>query len=134
MINAIQIGLSGLLAATTRLENVARNTANAQSSGSLPGQGGAAAGNPVYQPVQTGQTSLPGGGAVAYTRPLVPGYVASYEPDSPDANAAGMVAQPDVDPVREAVDRISARQSFLANLKTIETASAMAGALFKIKV
>ncbi|WP_082234176.1 flagellar basal body rod protein FlgC [Halobacillus massiliensis] len=42
-----------------------------------------------------------------------------YNPDHPDANAAGMVEMPNVDPLKETVDMMSATRSYEANITAL---------------
>jgi flagellar basal-body rod protein FlgC len=48
-----------------------------------------------------------------------------YDPGHPDANAQGYVAMPNVNPVTEMVDLISASRSYEANVTAMQTAKAM---------
>jgi flagellar basal-body rod protein FlgC len=129
MINAIPTALSGMMAATERLAGAAGNLANQRSSGPLAPTAGKA---PAYQPVVTVQRSAPGGGTIASYRPTSPPVVPAYEPDSPSADAAGLVAEPNVDVGREMTEMLSARQSYAANLKTMRIAAEMQDSLLKI--
>ncbi len=49
-----------------------------------------------------------------------------YDPKHPDANADGYVAYPDIDPVMEMVDLISTSRSFEANVSVIDSIKKMA--------
>ncbi|MBI3974310.1 MAG: flagellar basal body rod protein FlgC [Chloroflexi bacterium] len=49
-----------------------------------------------------------------------------FEPDHPDANAEGFVAYPDIDPVTEMADMLSATRAYEANVTTLNAAKAMA--------
>lgn len=44
-----------------------------------------------------------------------------YDPDHPDANAEGFVAMPDVDPLIEMVEMMTAARAYEANLSAINT-------------
>ena len=55
-----------------------------------------------------------------------------YQPDHPDADANGYVALPDVDPLEETVNMISAARSFEANATAFNTAKEMARASIKL--
>jgi flagellar basal-body rod protein FlgC len=48
-----------------------------------------------------------------------------YEPGHPDANAQGYVQMPNVDPVTEMVDLITASRSYEANVTAMQTAKTM---------
>ena len=49
-----------------------------------------------------------------------------YNPDHPDANAEGMVAMPNVNPVAEMANMISADRSYQANVNVFQTTKSMA--------
>jgi flagellar basal-body rod protein FlgC len=49
-----------------------------------------------------------------------------YNPDHPDANAAGMVAMPNINIHEEMVDMIASSRSYEANLAVVKNARAMA--------
>ena len=55
-----------------------------------------------------------------------------YQPDHPDADANGYVQMPDVDPLEETVNMISAARSFEANATAFNTAKEMARASLKL--
>ncbi|RSD28028.1 flagellar basal body rod protein FlgC [Mesobacillus subterraneus] len=48
-----------------------------------------------------------------------------YDPEHPDANAEGYVAYPNVDPLREMVDLISATRSYEANVTVFNASKSM---------
>lgn len=125
MIGAISNALSGLVAASKRVEASASNIANSTSAGSLdPGS--------PYQPYEaltTIQTANESGGTLATNVPKKPGIVNAYAPDSPFANADGMVGVPNSDMVEDVMNLKLAEISYKANLKTIQTASEMSDAL-----
>jgi flagellar basal-body rod protein FlgC len=127
VLSSVSIGLSGLEAASLRLDVAANNIANAQSAGALPGAPGPA----PYTPMQVLQSDS-GSGTVATTVPVAPAYVATSDPQSPDANAQGLVAMPNVDLTQEIVELVAARQSFAANLKTVQIGLSTTGRLLGI--
>jgi flagellar basal-body rod protein FlgC len=47
--------------------------------------------------------------------------VKRYEPGHPDADASGFVSYPNVDPVQEMVDMLSATRSYEANIATVRS-------------
>ena len=49
-----------------------------------------------------------------------------FEPDNPDADADGFVAYPDIDPVTEMADMLSASRAYEANVTTLNAAKSMA--------
>ena len=126
MISALLPALSGLVAQQKRLEASAGNTANAHSTGSRRADGTAE----PYQPVRTVQVSVAGpggvgGGTAATYAPVRPAAVPVYDPGSPQADAEGVVSRPNVDPVAETVEQLTARNGFRANLQTVRTATEM---------
>ena len=48
-----------------------------------------------------------------------------YDPSHPDANAQGYVSMPNVNPVTEMVDLITASRSYEANVTAMQTAKQM---------
>ena len=131
MLSAISSALSGMMAATRRLDASASNVANAQSDGPLAG---ANASSPAaYQPVEVVQSAGTGGnGTVATYAPVKPATVPAYDPSAPYADSQGLVAAPNVDPVRETVNQLTARASYEANLRTVQTADRMQKSLLDI--
>ena len=98
---AMAIAASGMAAASTSLTASASNIANMQTVEPVPASGGVT-------------TALSG---------ALPNFSLAYDPSAPFANLQGMVATPNVDPVTEAVNQISASEAFRANLAVFETAS-----------
>jgi flagellar basal-body rod protein FlgC len=58
--------------------------------------------------------------------------VRQYQPGHPDADADGYVAMPDVDPLEETVNMLSAARSFEANATAFNTAKELARATLKL--
>jgi flagellar basal-body rod protein FlgC len=125
MIGAISTALTGLFAATKRVEASASNIANASSAGSLD----PAAPVQPYQALTTVQTSTESGGTSATNIPKTPGIVNAYAPDSPFANAKGEVGVPNVDLAEEAVNLKIAEITYKANISVLKTADEMSDAL-----
>ncbi len=119
--NAIGIAATGLMAASTRLTASAQNVANADTTGSTAAGGGA----PPYQPWLVVQTSTASGGVSASLQRSSAPYLQAYAPDSPQADAEGMIGVPDVDYASETVEQVSAMASFKANLAIIRAADEM---------
>lgn len=137
MLAAIASAISGMRAATLRLEASASNIANMGSEGALPSSSTAPAGAPrAYQPVRVEQTSVPGfgagGGTVATVRNASPAWLAAYDPDASFADANGMVAAPNVDLIGETLEQVAAEASFMANIKVLEAAQGMVKRLYEL--
>jgi flagellar basal-body rod protein FlgC len=127
MKGSLSIALSGLVAGGRQLAASASNTANSRTGGPIAGKSFAlpADGQQVYEPVTVVQQSLssgaqPAGVAAAYQR-ITPGYVRAYNPSAPYADADGMVAEPNVDPVGETLAQIQALDAYRANLRVLES-------------
>lgn len=126
MIDAISSALSGLTAASRRVDAAASNIVNVNTAGSLdPG------GQAPYAPVDALQTSQSGGGVRAEFVDRDPASFAAYSPSSPLANEEGLVAVPNVDLVTEIVNMKAAEIAYKANLKTLQTASDLTDELLK---
>jgi flagellar basal-body rod protein FlgC len=122
--------LSGLQAATRRIAAAANNVANLNDVTSLSPKPGDPA---QFRPLLTVQTSLAAGGTAARFQNVTPASVPSFQPDSPFANADGLVAVPNVDLATQMIDSLTASTSYKANAKVIEVAQQMQDQLLKIK-
>jgi flagellar basal-body rod protein FlgC len=135
MLDAFSAALSGLSAASRRLEASANNIANAQSRGALPSAGDAAA-RQAYQPVRVEQTSTGGAsggqGTIANFRGTTPSFLAVFDPQHSAANVDGFVAEPNVDLVEETTELTEASASFEANQKAIQAASDLVKKLYDL--
>ena len=145
---ALDISASGLSAERMRMDVVAENLANAQTTrgpnggpyqrkevvlataqgdgfrSALAGAVGSVPGMPASQ--------TPGGVQVA-------GIVADeaparrvYDPGHPDADGQGYVSLPNVNPVTEMVDLISASRAYEANVTAMQTAKTMFTKTFEL--
>jgi len=117
MINAIQIALTGLQAASKSVEASASNIANASTAG--------------YTPLQTQQSDKGGQGVASSFVAKNPPFTPSYAPDSPLADAQGYVNAPNVNLVEETLTLKAAEISYKANLSVIKTADEMSAELLK---
>src|SRR5262245_11254210 len=128
------IAVSGMLAATRRLEVSAQNVANVRSDGALPdAQGNYASDAPrSYAPLRVDQVELASGG----TRPVVsevsPSYVATYNPSAPYASHDGLTAAPNVDPADEVIQQLMATYAYAANARVLTSYDQMVKSLFDV--
>jgi len=139
MSSAISSAVSGLHAASMRVEASASNIANSRNSIPLDEarvadtpprpQSDPRPRPPVYEPVRVHQESVPGGGTRAEFAPVEAPHVKVYAPDDRIADKDGMIARPNVDYVGEIVNLNQAEHAYKANLKVIATENAMIGAL-----
>ena len=132
MINTISIALTGLDSASKKLNASASNIANLQTVGSL--EPGAQA---PYTPLTTQQTAITDGngngqGVRTDYAPRKNPFVPTYSPDSPFANADGIIGAPNVDLAEEAVNTILAKIQYKANIATLKAASELSDELLKV--
>ncbi|MDR3470156.1 MAG: flagellar basal body rod C-terminal domain-containing protein [Devosia sp.] len=125
--SALPIALSGLQAATIRLDAAAFNIANVETSGGIP-RTAAAVTAQIYQPVvvtlsEAAQSGGQPSGVVAQASGG--GYSAALDPDAPFANPQGLVAVPDVDLATAMNDVANARLQFEMAARLVTAADEM---------
>lgn len=128
------IAVSGLNAATLRLQVSASNVANAQSSGPLPDAANAASYPAAYNALRVDQAAAADGGTRAAIATASPGTVPAFDPGAPYADAQGMIAAPNVDLLSELIQQMFARTDFAANAKVIRSDEQMTKSLLDIMV
>ena len=122
---ASSIAVSGMLAASTRLEVAADNIANARSSGAIPGSD-APAGSPApATPHRVDTVEIAGGGTKAVVSNVSPAYTVAHDPSAPYADSKGDVAQPNIDLGTEVVNAVTARYAFAANALVFKVSDRM---------
>ena len=137
MFDALEVSASGLTAERMRMDVVAQNLANAQTTRGANGQpyrrqevvlqervptsgfGAALAG------AMGGRSGTPGGVQVAQIAQDQTPLKRVYDPGHPDADANGYVQMPNVDSVSEMVDLISAQRAYEANVTAMQAAKQM---------
>lgn len=134
---AFGIGASGLSAQRTRMETVASNLANARST-----QGPDGGPYRRKMPVFTAESlSTPFGDTLGKALRGVrverivddeSPPVMRFEPGHPDADEGGFVAYPNVDPVKEMVDMLSATRSYEANVTVVKSVKEMVRSALQI--
>lgn len=143
----LSIAVSGLSAASLRLDVVASNVANVSTTGALPASGGSATAGATsqgiartfpaaYVPLRVEQVAQSSGATPGGTRatvsPVSPGFSAQYDPSASYANQDGLVAAPNVDLANEFVELATAKYSFIANAKVIQAYAETAESLLDI--
>jgi flagellar basal-body rod protein FlgC len=134
---ALAISAAGLAAQRTRMEVVASNLANARTT-RTPEGGPYRRREPVFsaEPMPASFDDVLGQAlrTVNVERiaedPAPP--TMRYEPGHPDADAAGFVAYPNVNPVEETVDMLSATRSYEANVTLVRSIREMSRAALQI--
>ncbi len=134
MSGVLSIAVSGMLAASQRLQVSAMNVANMRSGGALPdAQGNYAANAPrPYTPLRVDQVDVANGGTRAIVTEVSPGYVATYDPSAPYADQDGMVASPNVDLADEVVQQLMASYLYAANARVVTSYNQMVKSLFDV--
>jgi flagellar basal-body rod protein FlgC len=134
LFDAIDTAASGLSAERLRMDVTAENLANAQTTRGADGQ-------PYRRKVVSLEQAsggfgaslsgaLAGGGGgggvrvAGITQDATPNRLV-YDPGHPDADARGYVSMPNVQPVTEMVDLISASRGYEANVTVMQTAKSM---------
>lgn len=124
---AMEVSAAGLSAQRTRMNVAASNLANAQTTVT-------AAGGPYRRRdvvVRAAAPTLPANPAVRsvevaqITEDNQPPRL-EYDPGHPQANAQGYVAYPNINPVEEMVDMITASRAYEAGITAMSTATHMA--------
>jgi flagellar basal-body rod protein FlgC len=127
-ISSLDISASGLSAQRQRLDVIANNIANANTTRTL--QGGPYQREQVIFSARLEASSIgqpqPAGVDVPSisTDPTPPRSV--YDPGHPDADAKGYVQMPNVNIVQEMVDMVSATRAYEANVTAMNAAKTMA--------
>ncbi len=129
-LTALSISASGLSAERTRVNLASSNLANAESTRGPDGQPYRRK-DPVMETVSFSDAMASAGGSVGGVRVAEvvedqgPGRKV-YSPGHPDADPNGFVTLPDVNPVHEVVNLMSASRGYEANATAVETLKAMA--------
>lgn len=136
MFDSMHVSASGLAAERLRMDVIAQNLANANSTRGPDGQ-------PyrrhevVFRSSDVGNTDGPGRSERATNQPLHgvepvaivedPSALRSaYDPQHPDADEDGYVHYPNVNPVTEMVDMMTATRAYEANVTAMNAAKNMA--------
>lgn len=131
--SAFEISGSGMEVQKVRLDTVALNLANINTTRSISGG--------PYQPMDvivgerisggfetmfSGFQRLQPGVEVVDIQPRISDPRMVYDPEHPDADKNGYVAFPNINPVSEMVDLMEATRAYEANVRAINAAKTMA--------
>ncbi len=143
-IYSLRISAAGMSAQRRRLDVIASNLANQQTT-RTPAGGPYRRQDVVFQaePLPEAAAGTPdfaaGGREEALVGVRVAAVVADprppllkYEPQHPDADDRGYVAYPNVNPIEEMVNMLSASRSYEANLTMLKTAKEMANKTIEV--
>jgi flagellar basal-body rod protein FlgC len=118
MFDSMNISASGLTAHRLWMDVISSNLANAESTRSADG-------GPFRRQMMVLASDSDKGVKVESVTPDPTPMRQVYDPGHPDADANGMVSYPNVDPVREMVDMLTASRAFEANAVAMSTSKAM---------
>jgi len=124
LFNVFSIAGSAMLAQSQRLNVVASNLANANSTTSSTGQPYRAR-QVVFSAMPVGQSAGAVGVRVAKIVEDPTPMKMVYDPGNPLANAKGYVAMPNVNPVEEMTNMISASRSYQNDVDMMNTAKTL---------
>jgi len=122
--SAMEVSASGLSAERTRMNVAASNLANVQTAQSADGAGPYKRRDVVMQSVSV-DGAIHGVEVSQITQDSAPPRL-EYDPGHPQADAKGYVAYPNINPVEEMVDMITASRAYEAGITSMQTAVSMA--------
>ncbi|WP_017378986.1 flagellar basal body rod protein FlgC [Paenisporosarcina sp. TG-14] len=140
LFNGFNISASGLTANRLRMDVVSSNIANSDTTRAqlvngewIPyrrksvelSQAGVSPFERQLQSVLNKESAKVSGVAVTSIREDQTPFTPSYDPTNPDADANGYVQLPNVDPLKEMVDLMSATRSYEANVTALNASKSM---------
>jgi flagellar basal-body rod protein FlgC len=134
LFGSLDVSASGLTAERLRMNVVAENLANAQTTHGANGQpyrrkevvlSEVGQGGGFGATLASAMSGRPGGVEVAGIVEDAANFKTVYDPGHPDADAKGYVKMPNVDTVTEMVDLISASRAYEANVTAMQSAKQM---------
>jgi flagellar basal-body rod protein FlgC len=132
MFDALDIGASGLAAQRTRMDTIANNILNADTTRNAAGEK-----IPyrrrfvIFAQGQAGDPSQPGVHVQEIDADQSP-FRKQYEPGHPDADDKGYVSYPNVDTAIEYVNAMEASRAYEANVTMMETTKSMINASLRL--
>jgi flagellar basal-body rod protein FlgC len=136
---ALGVSASGLTAQRTRMDLVAENLANADSTQTVTGSPYrrklvtlAQAGDPAFA-VALRDAAVPEGGVrvTGVTESREP-FRRVHQPDHPHAGADGFVSLPNVNPVKEMIDMMLSTRAYEANATAFQASKGLAAKLLEL--
>jgi len=117
LLSSFDIGATGLTAQAMRLNVISSNIANVESVSGPDGRAYRA--RQVVFSAIANQNSVGAGVAVTEIRESTQPFRREYRPGHPKADPAGYVDMPNVNPVEEMVNMISAQRSYQMNIEAM---------------
>ena len=132
MFEVLDIGASGLQAQRTRLDTIAANIANVNTTKDAAGRP-----NPYrrrFVVMQPGRPDNPGSPGVRVSRIELDRspFSKRHEPWNPEADADGNVFYPNIDMAIEYVNALEASRAYEANVSLLETSKAMINSTLRL--
>lgn len=129
-LSVFEISASGMDFQRARMEALAMNVANAQTTRSANGQGykaleAVASTDLSFNTLIGNGPQLNGVGDIRMVEKNIEDKMV-HKPDHPDADAQGYVYMPDINPVDEMLNMMTATRGFEANVKVFNAAKSMA--------
>lgn len=163
LFGAIRISASGLRGQRLKMDVVARNLANAETTQTAEGtpyrrqravfeevlgekvkshetllgreeDSRLSRTHPAHMLETVGRVEVPGGGIASEVTvaPDASEFRVVYDPGHPDADEGGYVLMPNVNPITEMVDMITASRAYEANVSAVQSSKDMFGDALKI--
>ena len=132
--SSFDISASGIYAQRVRMDAIANNIANAEST-HTPQGGPYRRQRVVFAAVYenaVGNRSVPAGVRVESVVESPTDFLLVHDPDHPDADANGNVRMPNVNVVEEMVDMISATRAYEANVAALNATKSMVSSAIDI--
>lgn len=132
--SSFDISATGIYAQRTRMDVIANNIANADSTRTAEGgpyRRQTVSFRAVYEDA-VGNQPVPAGVRVEEVSADATDYRMVYDPGHPDADAGGYVKMPNVNVVEEMVDMISATRAYEANVAAMNAAKTMIASAIEI--
>ena len=125
MFDILDTGASALQAQRTRLDTIAANMANINTTRGAHGEKTPFRRRMVmFEPGQADDPTKPGVHVASIEQDPSP-FIKKYEPGNPDAGADGFVETPNIDMTVETVNALEASRAYDANVTMMETAKSM---------
>lgn len=132
MFEVLDMSASGLMAQRTRMDTIAQNVANINTTHGPNGE--KAPYRRRFATLMAGRPGEPGrpGVHVDAIRQDTSPFQKRYEPGNPDADAEGNVQYPNVDLAFEMVNMMEASRAYEANVNLMEVSKAMVNASLRL--
>lgn len=132
MFDVLDIGASGLQAQRTRMDAIAGNIANANTTRNANGEPAPYRRRfTVFAPGQPGNPDKPGVRVQDIKLDPSP-FQKRFEPGHPDADGEGYVQYPNIDLAMEYVNALEASRAYEANVTMMEVSKAMLNASLRL--